>query len=229
MGSEHLRTSLGQQRFLEYPRQCPSGSRRISRREPQQREPGLWVVTELAGSPVRPRRLVDLATEPLEFGQLVQGCTERRLPGRIGEHGARPERLDGRLVPTTVELEDLRAVYEAASAERNEVRLRVAPRRQGPRPLARPSKVTDLVARLDDPAVDDAGNEGGDLFGDHCHHGAVERVEPLGDPPEVDLALTPTEATEAAQVGVAAGRADGERPVEVVERGCRVARPERAP
>ena len=81
---------------------------------------------------------------------------ERRLPGRIREHRARPDGFVGRLVPAAVELEDLRSVDEAAAAERNQIRLPVAPRRQGPRPLPRPGQVADVVTRLDDSAGDDA-------------------------------------------------------------------------
>ena len=66
---------------------------------------------------------------------------------------------------------------EAAAGERDEVLLLLAPARERDRPLLRAAQLVDLLAALDDGAVDEAGRDRRQLAGRHGDHRLVEQRE----------------------------------------------------
>ena len=73
--------------------------------------------------------------------------------------------LAHRLRPLAGELQDLGPVHQALAAVEHQLGLRRAPPAQRGRPLADPAQVEDLVAGLDDGAVDDPARDRPDLAG----------------------------------------------------------------
>src|SRR5439155_9746894 len=95
--------------------------------------------------------------QAMELTLLVERLSRRRPVHRLLATLARPPRLCHRVRPRTVELHDSGAVREAAAGERDQLRLLLAPPRQGVRPLASAARLERLFAGSDHAAVDDAG------------------------------------------------------------------------
>ena len=70
---------------------------------------------------------------------------------------------------------------EAGSGEGDELGLGVAPRRERGGPFARPVERIDLVTAGDDSAIDEAGDDGGELAGGGSDHRLVEEREAFGN------------------------------------------------
>ena len=142
------------------------------------RQTGLRLSSAPAGLVVRLLGLRELAAQPVQLALLVEGGTDRRL--RPPEEPlARPLRRVDRVRPGAAQLHDLGAMHQAVAAERDEIRLRVAPVRQRRRPLLRPTQIEDLLARLDHAAVDGPGDDLGHLVGHHRDHDLVEQGHSL--------------------------------------------------
>ena len=70
---------------------------------------------------------------------------------------------------------------EAAPCEGDQVGLLPAPAVKCQRPLTSAAQLEDLLAREDDGAVDDAGDDRRQVLGRHGHHRLVEERETLRD------------------------------------------------
>ena len=75
---------------------------------------------------------------------------------------------------------------EAATGERNHLRLQVPPVRERPRPLARATDLVHLLAGEDDPAVHDPGHDRQELLGCNGDHALVQQREALSNPSVLD-------------------------------------------
>jgi hypothetical protein len=107
-----------------------------------------------------------------------------------------------------MQLHDLCTMDQALSAVRHEARLRSAPAGQGRRPLLSPAEIEDVLARLDDRAIDDPGDGGGNLTAGDRDHGLVEPGDTLGLLSQRDQRLSLTELAEGHQVPLAEAGAD---------------------
>ena len=117
------------------PERC-DGGRRLPLAEPEQRKSGLRFEAEVTGLPVRPRRRRKLAAQPVDLADPVARLAGRLAIRRLETSLPRSTRLIQRRRPGTVELEQLRAMDEAASREADELGLPLAPARKRRRPLA---------------------------------------------------------------------------------------------
>ncbi len=79
------------------------------------------------------------------------------------------------LRPGAVQSHQLGAADQAVPAEGNELGVRGAPALERHRPLLRTAEVEQRVARADDAAVDDTGDERPDLAARHGDHHLVEQ------------------------------------------------------
>jgi hypothetical protein len=73
-------------------------------------------------------------------------------------------------------------MHQAVAAERDEIRLRIAPPAQRGGPLLRPADVEDQLARFDHAAVDRSGDHLAYLIGHHRGHSFVEQPHPVDRP-----------------------------------------------
>ena len=120
-----------------------------------------------------------LAAQTTDLGLLVarvaDGCVT--FAPRISESlGGRACGFD-RFAPLAAELHELHAVYRAGTRELHELRLRVAPRCERLRPLARASERIHLVASRDHDAIDEAGEHRRQRLGRDGQHRFVEQRE----------------------------------------------------
>ncbi len=153
----------------------------------------------------------------MQLGSLVERRARRRMaPGQIeprllrgrGEALARfLRRIDG-VGPLPVQLHDLGAVHQALTAVGHQVRLRGAPVAQRAGPLTGPAQVEDLLAGLDHGAVDDAGDDRGQLARRDRDHRLVEQRHCLGGLAQEDQGLPSAERAEGLEVPVAEAGAD---------------------
>ncbi len=157
-------------------RSANRGERRVAPpvREPKLREPRLRLPAETARFPVRLLRRVESPLKPQDLSLAVAREAGRGVL-RLEEPPAGAARLLERVEPGTAQLQDLRAMDEAAAGESDEIALLLDPFRQGERPLPRASHLEDLLAREDDSAVDDADDERGQLSRRHRDHRLVEQ------------------------------------------------------
>ena len=128
-----------------------------------------------------PPALSRLALEPKELGLAIEGEARCRVVG-LDEAPAGSTRLLERVRPRPAELQDLGAMDEAAPGEGDHVRLLPAPAVERQRPLTRAAKLEDLLAREDDGAVDEAGDDRRQVLGRHRDHRLVEEREALVHP-----------------------------------------------
>lgn len=91
-----------------------------------------------------------------------------------------------RLLPLTVQPQQLAAVDRALAGERQQPGLGGTPAFEGCGPLRHPPEVADLLAALDRGAVDVPGHDRGGLARDHPDHRLVEQGEAIGDPAGVE-------------------------------------------
>ncbi len=97
---------------------------------------------------------------------------------------------------------DLRASRQALTSERDQLGLRVTPVAERRRPFRRPAKVEDLLAGLDDGAVDDPDDDRGQLARVDGGHRLVQQAGPVLDRARPDQGLASAEPGESDQVGV---------------------------
>ena len=177
-------------------------------RDPEQGEPGLGVVAALAGLPVGGLRLVGLAAQPVQLGDLVHRPAERRLHGGGGQPLAGQPRLVHRVRPVAGLLHDLGAVHQALPAVGHELGLGRAPGAERGGPLAGAAQVVDVVAGLDGGAVDEAAGDRPDLAcGDRGHH-LVEQGDAGREVTAHDQRLAQSVPAERHQVGLLGALAD---------------------
>ena len=88
----------------------------------------------------------------MQLGELIEGHADhvRRASG-LGKPVTRPLRFLQRIRPRPLQLHDLGTVHQALTAEGHQVRLRLTPAAQRPRPLLRPPQIEDLLTRHDHP------------------------------------------------------------------------------
>jgi hypothetical protein len=115
----------------------------------------------------------------------------------------RPARLLKGIRERALELQDLGPVREAPTGEGDEVGLARAPRREGGRPFPRTAHLVGIVARQDHAAVDDPGDDRGQLARGHGNHRFVEQPQPLVEAPELDQDLALLMGGKSEQVGIA--------------------------
>ena len=110
-------------------------------------------------------------------------------------------------------------MHQALAAERDEAGLRVTPPGQRGSPLLGPAQVEDLLAGLDDSAVDDPGDNRGHLSRRHRHHGLVQEGHAVGDLAQRDETLAPPKPGQRRQIRVPEPVADRTGLFEDRERG----------
>ena len=144
----------------------------------------------------------------MDFALPVTGLTGRRRVLRPGAALLCPPRLLQGLEPGAVQLHDLGAVDEAATGEGNQVGLALAPARERGRPLLRAANLVGVLAGEDHAAVDDPGDDRGELAGGDRHHRLVQQPQALLDAPEPDQDVALLVGGEREQVRVAVTLAD---------------------
>ncbi len=173
----------GSLRFLE--RALDSGDSRVDLAlgEPDEREPWLWLASELARGAIGVLGSDEVAAAPADLADLV--------PARSGDHLvevlellAGRERLRLRRRPVASQPHRLGAVDPAGAGEARDVQ-RVAPTIRRLRPLRRAPVVADVLAGADGDAVHEAGRVGADVAAERRGARLVEERETL-----VDLART---------------------------------------
>ena len=128
----------------------------VALREPQQRMTGFGESPPRTGLAVADLGRFERPAQSVELGELIDRLADLWLGRRSRQPFARAFSLGTRVLPCTVEAHELCAVDKAVAPKRDEVRLRIEPARQRRCPLLRSSQVVQLVAGLDDRAVDDA-------------------------------------------------------------------------
>ena len=197
--------AVARERGRRLPRPAPAGSpSRLRRRRPGRvvaahgRARGVAPTNRPRGSRSRPTRTPRAGDRARRAGR-----SPRRRLGRVAVATATSRarsRLGTRVLPRTMEAHELGAVDEAVAAERDEVRLRIEPARERGCPLLRATQVVQLVAGLDDRAVDDARHDRRDLAGDHRRHRLVEQRQTALDLVHRDQGLPATEPAEGGQI-----------------------------
>jgi hypothetical protein len=142
--------------------------------EPEQRKAGQRLAAVLTARGVRGFGFGVFAAQAMDLGLLIQRI--RREARVIGERHALARRARGRdrLGPLAAELHQLGAVHEARAGEALQLRLRIAPRGQRGRPLARAVERVDAGQRRDHVAVDQAGHGRRQLVRRRLQHDVVE-------------------------------------------------------
>ena len=136
------------------------------------------------------------------------------MHGRGGQPMTGSSGLEHRGRPFAGLLHDLGPVHEALPAVGHKLRLPGAPGAQRSGPLGRTSEVVDLVARLDDRAVDEAGRDRPHLSGGDRGHHFVEQRQAGGSVTAPDQRLALAVAGKRNQVGLREAFADGRGPLE---------------
>jgi hypothetical protein len=137
----------------------------------------------------------------------------------LAERGAarcRPCLLD-RVRPRALELHDLGPVHVAAPAERDHVRLALAPVGQRRRPLLRAPRLVGRLAGQDHAAVDEAADDRRNLPRRDRDHRLVQQPEALDDAPAQDQEVPMSLDGEGEQIAVTEALGDRRR----VRRGRR--------
>ena len=178
----------------------------------------------LVGLAVGLFRFCELAAQPKELSPLVEGRTNGRLTGRLGQPFARPLRFVHGSGPGAMQLHQFGAAYQALTAIGHQVRLRCTPAGQRRCPLLRPAQIEDFVAGFDHAAIDVPGHQRGHLAGRDGDHRLVEQGDALSRLSEPDQRATATVAGHRAQVGVAEPISDLAGLDERLVPGCRVTR-----
>ena len=176
---QQLRPLAGSAVSTDGPADRGRGGVELSLGQPQQGKARLWLPAAPAGLSVRllgsdrSRRAAD--------GSRPAGTRPRRPPRRSRPRTAllgSPCLLQC-LAPRSVQLHQLGTMGQAAAGERHQVRLALAPARQGGRPLLRASNLVGVLAGEDHAAVDDPGDDRGELAGRDRHHRLVQQPQPL--------------------------------------------------
>ena len=94
-------------RFLEETPDHGACSLDVTLHQPQTRQPRLWHAAVASRLAVRRFGVGGFTAEPMEFAELVEGQTDGRLTGGIGQAVTRPLRLLHGLGPVSVPLHDL--------------------------------------------------------------------------------------------------------------------------
>jgi hypothetical protein len=145
-------------------------------REPEQRQPRLWIASELVGSSIRLLGRPVVAEPPANLTDLVVPAGGDRAL-EVVQLLARLDRLTLRADEVASEAHDLRAVDAARAGEAAHVEL-VAPLVRDVRPLRRASVVADVLARRDRQAVDEAARVRADVADDGPRRALVHEREP---------------------------------------------------
>ena len=198
------------------------GDLRSVLRQPQQGEAGLRPASPLTCLAVGRLSLREVAAQPMELGLLVERFAHRGFRRRPREPLLRPSRLVDGLGPRAVESLQLGPVHEAPAAERNEIGLRVAPRRERLRPLLGTTQVEDLLEGIDRGAVHDPDDDRRDLAGRDRQHRLIEQRDAARHLRHVDERLSTAHPGQRREIGVAEALGDRGRAVEGVECGNRV-------
>src|SRR5699024_11167892 len=158
--------------------------------ETEKRQTRLHLMAESTRSCVRLRGRGELATYPVQLGALVDGGTDRRLSRRVRQPATCMIHLGRRILPSTVEDEDLCPVDEAVATKQREVGLIPTPPAQRARPFGGSSWLVALMTGDDDGAVHDSRQDRRNLaFGDR-HHDLVEFRQPRRNLAHRDLGLS---------------------------------------
>ena len=147
----------------------------------------------------------------MDFSLPVTGLAGRRRVLRFPATLAGPPRLFQRLRPRALELQDLGTMHQTTSREGHEVGLTLAPAREGGGPLPGTAKLVGVLAGEDDAAIDDPGDDRGELAGGHRHHRLVEQPQPLLETPVLDQDVAPLVRSEREQVRIAKALPDRRR------------------
>jgi hypothetical protein len=172
-------------------------------------ETGLWAAAPSACLSIRGLRGVVVTTQPKQLRLLVVGLADCRLRRWPRQPFLGPPCLGRSLRPCAMEAFELSPEHETAPAERDEVRLRLAPACQRVGPELRSAQVEDLVERLDRCAVDDPDDDRPDLAGCDREHGLIEEGDTLGHLAKADQASAAPESRHRCEVPVSESLRNG--------------------
>ena len=147
--------------------------------EPDEREPGLWLASELARDAIGLLGSCEVAAAPSDLADLVPAGGGDHLV-EVLELFAGRERLRLRCRPVASQAHRLRAVDPAGAGEARDVQ-RVAPAIRRLRPLRGAAVVADVLAGADRDAVHEAGRVGADVAAERRGARLVEEREALVD------------------------------------------------
>src|SRR5215204_4858447 len=147
----------------------------------------------------------------MKLAALIVGEASGGLWRRSEQVGTRSFDFVHRVRPGAMQLHDLRASDEAASAVRDAVRLALAPVLERRRPLLRSAQIEDLRARIDHAAVDIADVQREYLSGSDGDHHLVEQRQPFGHLAQLDQRASLPMASERDEVRIAEAPTDRER------------------
>ena len=147
---------------------------RLALGQPQQGQARLRLPPAPARLPVRLLGRAEIAEHPVDLSLPVTGLTGgRRVLPLQAALGCPPRLLQG-VRPGALELHDLGAMHETATGEGHEVGLALAPARKRGSPLLCATDLVSVPASEDHAAVDDAGDDRGELAGGDRHHRLVQ-------------------------------------------------------
>ena len=165
-----------------------------------------------------------MAAKTVELALLVEGRPEGGGGRRFGETDVGLLGLGAGRIPVAAQLQEVGPVQEALAAERDDVRVGVAPARERRGPLLRPAHIEDAPALLDRRAVDDADDDRRHLALGHGDHRLVDERQSLVEPAELDERTAPAEQAHRGEIGVVEPRRDLREGAEPLQPTGRIAR-----
>src|SRR5581483_6070592 len=163
----------------------------LAARKPEERTARLERPPEVARLAVGLLGILELAAQPVQLGELVEGIGRAFGRRRQRKPVAGAARLLEGVLPVAAQAHHFDAVHEARAAIGHDVRLRFAPARQRGGPLAGAADVEHLVAGLEDAAVDLAGHDRRHFARRDGDHDLVERGDAFARQTELDQRATP--------------------------------------
>src|SRR5262249_20061357 len=138
---------------------------------------------ELVGAPITLFRSLELAPQAVDLGFLVEGVRLSFLVDRLGATLESALGFFDGVAPCSADLQDFRPVDPTRAAERNELRLPVAPAGERRRPLPRAIEGVDELTARQHAAVDQAGDGRREIAAGGGDHRFVEKGEARIDAP----------------------------------------------
>ena len=160
---------------------APTAAACLALCNPEERQTRLWLAAMTTGVRERRFRVVELAAQAMQFGEVVKRGASGRRGSFTREDVARARDLGHRVGPLAAQLLDLGVSHETVAAIRDDLGLGVAPAAERLGPLARPRDVERFVARVECDAVDDSHVLRGQVVAGDGDHYFVEKSGPRGD------------------------------------------------
>ena len=178
-----------------------------SLRQPQQRESGLRIESQVAGGAIGALRLLEFAAETMNLRLLIERRTRRPAIGAPGAFTGAAG-LGQRVRPRPLELHDLGAMHQAHAGERHHVGLLLAHARKRGSPFAGAPQGIDLPAGVDHAAVHRPRHDRRQLACDDGEHRLVQALEAAYDVALLDERAALRVARRCREIRVSKGLAD---------------------